>query len=161
MLSLAAPLLGRLGRGQLARRGATRRARRGGRPAPHALPAGLDVEGFLAAAREHFVQLQSAWDAGDGPRLAQLATGPLLADLRAQIDVRDGRVDRTEVVALHARLLAFEPVGDALVASVEFSGLVRERPGAGAERFRELWLLARLGADSSPQWRLAQAQALA
>ncbi|HMR72292.1 MAG TPA: hypothetical protein PKA84_18900, partial [Rubrivivax sp.] len=59
------------------------------------------------------------------------------------------------------RLLAFEPVGDALVASVEFSGLVRERPGAGAERFRELWLLARLGADSSPQWRLAQAQALA
>ena len=107
------------------------------------------------------MQLQSAWDAGDGPRLAQLATGPLLADLRAQIDVRDGRVDRTEVVALHARLLAFEPVGDALVASVEFSGLVRERPGAGAERFRELWLLARLGADADPHWRLAQVQALA
>lgn len=161
MLSLAAPLLGRLGRGRLARRGATRRVRRGARPAPHALPEGLDVEGFLAAAREHFVQLQSAWDAGDGPRLAQLATGPLLAELRAQIDVREGRVDCTEVVELHARLLAFEPVGGTLVASVEFSGLVRERPDAGAERFRELWLLARLGADSGPQWRLAQAQALA
>jgi predicted lipid-binding transport protein (Tim44 family) len=158
VLSLAAPLLGRLGRARLARRGATRRVRRA---APHALPAGLDVEGFLAAAREHFVQLQSAWDAGDGPRLAQLATGPLLADLRQQLDARDGRVDRTEVVALHARLLAFEPVGDALVASVEFSGLVRERPGAGAERFRELWLLARLGADADPHWRLAQVQALA
>lgn len=158
MLSLAAPLLGRLGRARLARRGATRRVRRA---APHALPAGLDVEGFLAAAREHFVQLQSAWDAGDGPRLAQLATGPLLADLREQLDARAGHVDRTEVVELHARLLAFEPVGDALVASIEFSGLLRERPDAGAERFRELWLLARLGADSSPQWRLAQAQALA
>lgn len=159
MLSLAAPLLGRLGRrgrAGLAGLGTAARSRR--RHGVARVPAGLDVDGFLAAAREHFVQLQAAWDAGDRGRLAQLATGPLLAELREQLDARGGAVNRTEFVELHARLLAFESLGDALVASVEFSGLVRERADAGAQRFRELWLLARLGPQ--PSWRLAQVQAL-
>ncbi|MBI3154254.1 MAG: hypothetical protein HYZ20_02495, partial [Burkholderiales bacterium] len=92
MLSLAAPLLGRLGRrgrgGRAGLAGLRATARSRHRRGAARLPAGLDVDGFLAAAREHFVQLQAAWDAGDRDRLAQLATGPLLAELREQLDAR-------------------------------------------------------------------------
>lgn len=155
MLSLASPLLGRLGlRGLRSLRGRLRRSSGSAR-----LPAGLDVDGFLAAARQHFVQLQAAWDAGDLGRLERLATGPLLDDLREQIRARGDGVNRTDVVELQARLVGFEELRGALVASVEFSGLVREGADAAAA-FRELWMLAKLGPGEGEAWRLAQVQSL-
>lgn len=155
MLSLASPLLGRLGLRGL--RSLTGRLRRSSSTAR--LPAGLDVDGFLAAARQHFVQLQAAWDAGDLRRLERLATGPLLDDLREQILARGDGVNRTDVVELQARLVGFEELRGALVASVEFSGLVREGTDAAAA-FRELWMLAKLGPGEGEAWRLAQVQSL-
>lgn len=157
MLSLAAPLLGRLGAQGL--RG-LKSALRQRRPTDPRLPPGLDVDGFLAAARQHFVQLQAAWDAGDLQRLEHLTTGPLLAELREQVGARGDAVDRTDVVELQARLVAFEALGGALVASVEFSGLMREGSDAAVAGFRELWLLAKLDAGEGGAWRLAQVQSL-
>lgn len=160
MLSLAAPLIGRLGaRGLRGLRG-LRSALRPRRAAKPRLPAGLDVEGFLSVARQHFVQLQAAWDAADLVRLERLATGPLLDELREQLGARDGAVHRTDVVELQARLVGFEELRGALVASVEFSGLMREGGDAAAAAFRELWLLAKLGPGEGEAWRLAQVQAL-
>ncbi len=156
MLSLASPLLGRLGlRGLRSLRGLRRRSGDAVR-----LPAGLDVDSFLAAARLHFVQLQAAWDAGDLGRIERLATGPLLDDLREQLCARGDAVDRTDVVELQARLVAFEELRGALVASVEFSGLMREGADEPVAGFRELWLLAKLDAGEGGAWRLAQVQSL-
>jgi predicted lipid-binding transport protein (Tim44 family) len=63
-------------------------------------------------------------------------------------------------VDLQARLLAFEELRDAFVASVEFTGLIREQADAGATEFRELWLLTRMKPQSGEAWQLAQVQAL-
>jgi predicted lipid-binding transport protein (Tim44 family) len=117
------------------------------------------VDEVLQLARLSFVQLQAAWDRADLGALGALTTGPLLAELRDQLATRGPLPNRTEVVALDARLLALEDLREALVASVEFSGLIREHVDEAAAPFRELWLLANVKqADNG--WRLARVQSL-
>ena len=118
-----------------------------------------DVAAFLDVARRSFVCVQQAWDRADLAALSQMATGPLLEELRAQLAERGPGPNHTEVVRIEARLLAVETVREAQVASVEFSGLIREQEGAHARPFRELWMLARLQ-DAEPGWRVARVQAL-
>jgi predicted lipid-binding transport protein (Tim44 family) len=118
-----------------------------------------DVDELLRLARLSFVQLQAAWDRGDLQVLGALTTGPLLADLRDQLAHRGPGPNRTEVVSLQARLLGLEELREAFVASVEFSGLIRERMDDGAEPFRELWLLANVK-SAGRGWQLAQVQSL-
>jgi predicted lipid-binding transport protein (Tim44 family) len=133
----------------------------GRRRATAAVPAGLDVEQFLHLARLSFMRLQAAWDDADLPTLERLTMGPVLQDLRDQLESRGEAMNRTDVLRLHAQLLAFEELRDAFVASVEFSGLIRERQDAGATEFRELWMLAKLKPVDGDAWQLARVQALA
>jgi predicted lipid-binding transport protein (Tim44 family) len=122
-------------------------------------PARRDEEEFLRVARQSFVRLQAAWDAADLGALAALTTEPLMQDLRDQLQQRGPGANHTEVVSLQARLLRMEELHEAYVASVEFSGLIRERMDDGAAPFRELWLLANLKATGRG-WQLARVQSL-
>ncbi|WP_425261331.1 TIM44-like domain-containing protein [Rubrivivax sp. RP6-9] len=129
---------------------------------PHAaagLPTDPQVEDFLQVARQSFVRLQAAWDAADLRALAALTTDQLLAELQDQLAARGPGPNRTEVLKLDARLLGIEELQEAFVASVEFSGLIRERLDDGAAPFRELWLLANLK-SAGRGWQLARVQAL-
>jgi predicted lipid-binding transport protein (Tim44 family) len=103
--------------------------------------------------------MQAAWDEADIPALAALTTENLLEDLRWQLEQRGPAPNRTEVLKLDARLLAMEELREAFVASVEFSGVIREQLDSGAAPFRELWLLANLKA-AGRGWRLARVQSL-
>lgn len=125
------------------------------------LPPGVDRESLMAAMRVHFVRLQDAWDLGDASALHLLATPEMLAELRLELADQGatGRTNRTEVVALNAELLAFERLPQALLLSVEFSGMLRELPADGAVPFRELWLLTRTE-HGTEGWRLARHQTL-
>jgi hypothetical protein len=126
---------------------------------PAALPAGFDRAELLATARGHFVQLQAAWDAGDMGTLRALTTPDILDDLCCQLPERGEGPNRTDVLTLHAELLGFEDLGPAYLASIEFSGMIRESSHEAAVPFRELWLLAR-SKDEAAAWRLARQQAL-
>lgn len=122
-------------------------------------PAAGDVAAFLDVARRSFVCVQQAWDRADLAALSAFATEPLFEELRSQLAERGSQPNHTEVLQVEARLLAVEDLHEAQVASVEFSGLIREALGARATPFRELWMLARLqGADRG--WRVARVQAL-
>jgi predicted lipid-binding transport protein (Tim44 family) len=101
------------------------------------------VPEFLQVARQSFLELQAAWDRADWRALQQLATEPLLEDLREQHAMRGPGPNRTEVVELHAELLSLEELRE-----------------AAAEPFRELWLLANVKA-ANRGWKLARVQALA
>ncbi len=124
-----------------------------------ALPRNPDVEDFLGVARQSFVSMQAAWDAADLRALAALTTESLMAELQDQLAARGPGPNCTEVLKLDARLLGIEELQEAFVASVEFSGLIRERLEDGAAPFRELWLLAKLK-SAGRGWRLARVQAL-
>lgn len=137
----------------------TRLGRWLGRRSP---PRGQEVDEFLRVARESFVGLQAAWDAADLQTLSAFTTEPLAAELREELARRGPGLNRTEVLAVDAQLLALEELNEAFFASVEFSGLIRESlEDDGPAPFRELWLLAKPKAAGAPGWRLARVQALA
>lgn len=122
-------------------------------------PEDLDGKQVLEAARSRFLGLQAAWDAGDVQALGHLTTPEMLEQLLPVLDVRGGAPNRTDVITLHAELLGVEEVSAGYLASIEFSGLIRESADEGAVPFRELWMLSS-GKDGSPSWRLARQQAL-
>jgi predicted lipid-binding transport protein (Tim44 family) len=121
--------------------------------------AGFDSAAVLEAARSRFLRLQAAWDAGDVQTLGHLTTPDMLQELLPVLNDRVGGASRTDVITLHAELLGVEELGAAWLASVEFSGLIRESAEQGAVPFRELWMLA-AAKDGIPSWRLARQQAL-
>lgn len=114
---------------------------------------------LLQLARQSFMCLQAAWDSADLGAFRELATAPLLDDLRHQLAQRGPGPNRTEVLQLSARLLSFDDLPEAFLASVEFSGFIREQHECDAAPFRELWMLASVKA-TGPGWKLARVQAL-
>ncbi|MEO6031365.1 MAG: Tim44-like domain-containing protein, partial [Burkholderiaceae bacterium] len=126
---------------------------------PVALPQGVDRSRLLGDLRRHFVALQVAWDTGEVDALRGLTTAEMLCELVAQLPTRGPGSNHTDVLTLNADLIGFEELGVAHLASVEFSGMIRESPEHGAAPFRELWMLAR-SKDEADGWRLARQQAL-
>ena len=114
---------------------------------------------LLQLARLSFMRLQAAWDSADLVAMSHLATAALLEDLRHQLEQRGPGPNRTEVLQLRARLLSLDDLQEALLASVEFSGFIREEHERDAAPFRELWMLASVKA-AGPGWKLARVQAL-
>lgn len=127
------------------------------------IPAGFDVEGFLRSAKANFVSLQAAWDKSDMGALRVMMTDTMLKEIQAQLAEREahtgGPVNLTEVVMIEAHLLGIEDLGDDYMASVEFSGMIREEPSAGPAPFREVWNMTK--SKSGPSgWLVAGVQAL-
>jgi len=124
------------------------------------IPAGFDTEAFLQAARRNFVSLQEAWDRGDLPALRSMMTDEMLREIRSQLAGRDAvPAQKTDVVLLEAQLLGIEELDAEHMASVEFSGLIREDPSAGPTPFREVWNMTK-PRDGSTGWLVAGVQAL-
>lgn len=127
------------------------------------VPAGFDTQGFVAAAKRNFLTLQEAWDRSDLQTLRSMMTDDMLEEIRAQLAERDAQPaaspQQTEVVMLEAQLLGIEDTGSDWLASVEFSGLIREEPSAGPSPFREVWNMAKPKAGGQG-WLVAGVQAL-
>ena len=127
------------------------------------VPAGFDAEGFLKSAKANFVSLQAAWDKADFNALRSMTTDTMLKELQAQIAERETHPDRavnlTEVVMIEAQLLGIEDTDDDYLASVEFSGMIREEPSASASPFREVWNMAK-PKNGHSGWLVAGVQAL-
>jgi predicted lipid-binding transport protein (Tim44 family) len=127
------------------------------------VPEGFDTAGFLKASKANFVSLQDAWDRSDIPALRAMMTDGMLEQIKVQLAEREqtqgGAVNRTEVVMLEARLLGIEEFPEGYMASVEFSGLIREDMSSGPNPFREVWNITR--SRSGPGgWLVAGVQAL-
>jgi len=127
------------------------------------IPEGFDSEGFLQAAKANFVSLQAAWDKSDIPALRVMMTDTMLKEIQSQLAEREahtgGPGNQTEVVMIEAHLLGIEDLGDEYMASVEFSGMIREEPSAGASPFREVWNMIKPKSGRSG-WLVAGVQAL-
>jgi predicted lipid-binding transport protein (Tim44 family) len=127
------------------------------------IPADFDGEGFVAAAKRNFITLQDAWDRKDIEVLRSMMTDGMLGEIRSQLAEREkelgGQPNRTEVVMLEAQLLGIEDLGDGYMASVEFSGMIREEPSAGPSPFREVWNMTKPKSGTSG-WLVAGVQAL-
>jgi predicted lipid-binding transport protein (Tim44 family) len=127
------------------------------------IPTGFDVEGFLGAAKRNFVTLQDAWDRADVSTLRSMMTDSMVDEIRTQLADRashtGGASNKTEVVMLDAKLLGIEELPDAYMASVEFSGMIREDASTGPGPFREVWNMTKPTSGTSG-WLVAGVQAL-
>ena len=131
--------------------------------APWGVPEGFDTAAFLKASKANFVSLQEAWDRSDIPALRAMMTDSMLDQIKVQLAEREqaqrGSVNRTDVVMLEARLLGIEEFPEGYMASVEFSGLIREDVSSGPNPFREVWNITRTRSGPGG-WLVAGVQAL-
>jgi predicted lipid-binding transport protein (Tim44 family) len=126
------------------------------------VPAGFDADGFLKACKANFVTLQDAWDRSDIQNLRSMMTDDMLEQIQTQLADREthtgGVTNKTEVVMLDAQLLGIEEMSDVYMASVEFSGMIKEDASAGPSPFREVWNMTK--PRSGGGWLVAGVQAL-
>nr|WP_183719811.1 MULTISPECIES: Tim44-like domain-containing protein [Paraburkholderia] len=121
------------------------------------IPAGFDTESFLRNAKVYFVRLQAAWDVGNIEDIREFTTPEMFAEIRVDLASRGAQANQTDVVQLNADLLAVEERGSEYVASVRFSGLIREEAGAAAAPFVEIWNLSK-SRTTGEGWLLAGIQ---
>lgn len=127
------------------------------------VPEGFDTDGFLSAAKRNFVTLQAAWDRSDISTLRSMMTDSMLEEIRTQLSERESQrgaePNHTDVVMIEAQLLGIEEMDDRYMASVEFSGMIREELSAGPSPFREVWNMTK-GKTGNSGWLVAGVQAL-
>ena len=126
---------------------------------PFGVPADFDTHGFLRHAKTYFIRLQAAWDKADINDIREFSTPEMFGELRLQLQERGASANVTDVVTLDAELLGIETASDHYLASVKFSGMIKEAANAPVEPFSEIWNL--LKPTSGPGgWVLAGIQQL-
>jgi predicted lipid-binding transport protein (Tim44 family) len=81
----------------------------------------------------------------------------MFAEIKMDLTDRGTEVNKTDVVTLDASLLGIESAPAQHVASVRFSGMIREKAGDAAQPFAEVWNLAK-SANGTGGWLLAGIQ---
>ena len=127
------------------------------------VPADFDADGFLKACKGNFMTLQDAWDRSDINSLRAMMTDDMLREIKTQLAERESHtgagMNKTDVQMLDAKLLGIEELDDVYMASVEFSGMIREDASAGASPFREVWNMTK-PRNGGGGWLVAGVQAL-
>jgi predicted lipid-binding transport protein (Tim44 family) len=121
------------------------------------IPADFDSEGFLRSAKVCFVRMQASYDAANTADLREFTSPEMFAELKLEIDARKGAANQTDVVTLEAELLGVDTGPIEQMASVRFTGMIREEAGAAAQAFDEVWNFTRpIGSQGG--WVLAGIQ---
>lgn len=121
------------------------------------IPADFDVESFLKQAKRSFIALQLAHDAGDLEEIRAYTTPGLFAEINKQVAER-GAAQQTDVVFVDAALLDVTHQNNHAIASVRFTGELRDAPSAQPEPFDEIWHVEKDLAASDSTWLLAGIQ---
>jgi predicted lipid-binding transport protein (Tim44 family) len=105
------------------------------------VPASFNAEAFLREAKKSFLALQVANDRGAVESIRELVTDEMYEHLKRDLDERRGARQHTDVVTLDANLLELVTESGMHLASIRFSGLIREEAGRAPQQFEEIWNL--------------------
>ncbi|MBL0143021.1 MAG: Tim44 domain-containing protein [Betaproteobacteria bacterium] len=141
----------------------------GGAGAPVEAPAGsastpipgFETEPFLRVARTSFIRLQAANDAKDLDDIRDYTTPEMFAEISMQVGERGDAPQKTEVVSIDAKLVEAVVEGDYAIASVRYTGLIRESAGANPEPVDEIWHVRKSMTDRKATWLIAGIQQVA
>lgn len=123
---------------------------------PARIPPGFDMEGFLHQAKVAFIRLQAANDASDLADIRHFTTPQLYTELAKQVQERHNAPQKTEVVTLNAELLEVITEPNRTIASVRYTGLIREDDASdSATPFSETWHVMKDLTQASPAWHIA------
>ena len=121
------------------------------------IPADFPVESFLRGAKTTFIRLQAANDRKDLNDIREYTTPEMYAEISMQFQERDDAPQKTDVVAINGDLLGVAEEGDLAIASVRFTGQLRENNGP-AESVDEIWHVQKNLKDDKSVWLLAGIQ---
>lgn len=107
------------------------------------IPANFDTEGFIRNAKVGFIRLQAAHDAGDLADIREFTSPEMFAEIRMDLDQRNGAPQKTDIVSLNAEILDVAEEGQRYVVSVRFNGMVREEANAAPVAIDEIWHLTK------------------
>ncbi len=125
-------------------------------PQPLTEAADFDSEAFLRAAKVLFIRLQTAWDAGNLDDIRKFTTAEMFAEVKLDLTERGTTPSHTSVDQLNAELLSIENQSADPLASVRFSGLIREtQEQTTAEPFTEVWNFTK---EMNAEWKLTGIQ---
>lgn len=117
-------------------------------------PAWFNEQSFLAAGREHFMNLQQHWDADEMDKIAEFVTPQLLDFLkRERAELGDG-FQSTYVDNLDVQLDGVDDNAEKTIATLTFSGVSKTSRFDQGEPFSESWRLERAQGDNQP-WLIA------
>lgn len=122
-------------------------------------PAGFDVAAFERQAKLNFIRLQAANDAGNLADIRDFTSPEIFAEIKLGIDERGGKAQKTDVVVLNAEVLEVVEENGQYIASVHYSGSLREDDAAAPQAFDEIWHLAK-PVDGNRGWTLSGIQQL-
>lgn len=126
-------------------------------PAPTPIP-GFEVEPFVRVAKTSFIRLQAANDARDLDDIRDFTTPEMFAEISMQIRERGDEAQKTEVVMVDARVVESVVEGDYAIASVRFTGLIRENDARNPEPFDEIWHVRKNMKERNGSWLIAGIQ---
>ena len=109
------------------------------------VPDDFDAAGFEKIAKQVFIRLQAANDAGDQADLRRFTTPQMYASIQADLLERGSQTQRTEVLQLDASVVDVATERGEQIVSVRFWGLVREQSEQAATDFDEVWHLVQSG----------------
>lgn len=124
------------------------------------IPADFDVVPFERQAEGAFIRLQAANDAKDLNDIRDFTSPEMFAEISLQLKDRGDTVQRTEVVTLSVNVLEVVNENNRAIASVRYTGTIREDAGALPESFDEVWHVTKNLNDANATWKLAGIQQL-
>lgn len=101
-------------------------------------PPGFDEMAFARQAKVNFIRMQAANDAGNLDDLREFTTPEMYAELKMDIDERQGATQHTEVMTINAETLEALEEDSRQIVSVRFYGTLRESDEATTS-FDEVW----------------------
>ena len=122
------------------------------------IPADFDVQGFVRNAKMSFIRLQAANDAKDLNDIRDYTTPQVYAAVAMQMQERGDVSQRTEVVSIDAQVMQVVTEGGKMIASVRFTGLVREDDAVNPEPVDEVWHVEKDLSDANSSWLIAGIQ---
>lgn len=122
------------------------------------VPSDFDAKAFIRQAELAFVRLQAANDAKDLNDIREYTTPEMFAEISQQMRERGDVAQQTEVVSLNAQILEVVREDPYTIASVRYSGLIRENDNSNPEAFDEVWHVRRDETDRSGAWLISGIQ---
>jgi predicted lipid-binding transport protein (Tim44 family) len=107
--------------------------------------------------------MQQAWDEADTARLRAMMTQEMADTVNERLLERAEQgpsPQAAEIVVLEARFLGMEQTQSQRIASVEFSGMVREAQAQAPAPFREIWDMTQSRDDAGACWLVAGVESL-
>ncbi|MFJ1269517.1 Tim44 domain-containing protein [Legionella lytica] len=90
------------------------------------VPAGFSPANFLREAKVSFNRLQAAYDEKNTQDLREFTAPEVFAEIKMQLDERGNEPNKTEVINLEAELLDISRQTNSYIASVHFTGSIKE-----------------------------------